>query len=374
MIKIYHFAIQKADLAISAFTINFKRQQAVDFTKPFISLGISILYKIPTSKKPGLFSFLNPLSLEIWIYTLITYLLVSLIMMVLARFSPYEWRSTHPCNTNNDYVENQFTVWNSLWFAVGTLMQQGSDINPKALSTRLVGGVWWFFTLIIISSYTANLAAFLTVEKVDLTITNAEELANQTKTKYGIFKGGSTMNFFRESRIDTYKRMWQQMQANPEIAFVKSNKEGIENVLTKDYAYLMESPLIDYEIQRNCNLTQIGGLLDSKGYGIATQQGSPYTEDISLKILEMQERGDIQKFYNKWWKNSGSCIRDEKKDSKANALNVENVGGIFVVLVGGLILAVIVSVIEFVYYAKKNSARINVSTGGIRIGNFSNFI
>lgn len=120
-------------------------------------------------------------------------------MMVLARFSPYEWRSTHPCNTNNDYVENQFTVWNSLWFAVGTLMQQGSEINPKALSTRLVGGVWWFFTLIIISSYTANLAAFLTVEKVDLTITNAEELANQTKTKYGIFKGGSTMNFFRVS-------------------------------------------------------------------------------------------------------------------------------------------------------------------------------
>jgi len=202
------------------------------------------------------------------------------------------------------------------------------------------------------------LAAFLTVEKVDLTITNAEELANQTKTRYGIFKGGSTMNFFRESRIDTYKRMWQTMQTMPEVSFVKSNKEGIDNVLAKDYAYLMESPLIDYEIQRNCNLTQIGGLLDSKGYGIATQQGSPYTEDISLKILEMQEMGDIQKFYNKWWKSGGTCIRDEKKDSKANALNVENVGGIFVVLVGGLILAVIVSIIEFIYYAKKNSSKI----------------
>ncbi len=65
------------------------------------------------------------------------------------------------------------------------------------------------------------------------------------------------------------------MQNSPEVSFVKSNKEGIERVLTKDYAYLMESPLIDYEIQRNCNLTQIGGLLDSKGYGIATQQGKP---------------------------------------------------------------------------------------------------
>jgi len=112
-------------LAISAFTINFKRQKVVDFTKPFLSLGISILYKVPTSSKPGLFSFLNPLSPEIWVYVGITLMSVSLVMMVLARFSPYEWRNTHPCNFNNEYVENQFTVWNSLWFAVGTLMQQG---------------------------------------------------------------------------------------------------------------------------------------------------------------------------------------------------------------------------------------------------------
>ena len=75
----------------------------------------------------------------------------------------------------------------------------------------------------------------------------------------------------------------------------------------------------------------------------------------------MQERGDIQKFYNKWWKSGRTCIREEKKDKNANALSVENVGGIFVVLVGGLILAVIVSVIEFIYYAKKNSSKINVS-------------
>jgi hypothetical protein len=88
---------KKADLAISAFTINFKRQQVVDFTKPFLSLGISILYKVPTSSKPGLFSFLNPLSPEIWVYVGITFISVSLVMMVLARFSPYEWRNTHPC-------------------------------------------------------------------------------------------------------------------------------------------------------------------------------------------------------------------------------------------------------------------------------------
>ena len=182
---------------MSSLTINFKRQQVIDFTKPFISLGISILFKVPTSEKPGLFSFMSPLSLEIWIYTLTAYLAISFILMVLARFSPYEWRNPHPCNPDSEYLENTFTLTNSLWFAVGTLMQQGSDINPKAFSTRLVGGVWWFFTLIIISSYTANLAAFLTVERVVLPIQNVEDLANQDLIQYGTLKGGSTEGFFK---------------------------------------------------------------------------------------------------------------------------------------------------------------------------------
>ena len=35
------------------------------------------------------------------------------------------------------------------------------------------------------------------------------------------------------------------------------------------YAFLMESTTVEYIVERQCDLTQIGGLLDSKGYGIA---------------------------------------------------------------------------------------------------------
>lgn len=69
----------------------------------------------------------------------------------------------------------------------------------QATSTRIVGGIWWFFTLIIISSYTANLAAFLTVERMITPIENAADLADQTDITYGTLEGGSTMTFFRVS-------------------------------------------------------------------------------------------------------------------------------------------------------------------------------
>lgn len=69
--------------------------------------------------------------------------------------------------------------------------------HQRAVSTRMVAGMWWFFTLIMISSYTANLAAFLTVERMDSPIESAEDLAKQTKIKYGALRGGSTAAFFR---------------------------------------------------------------------------------------------------------------------------------------------------------------------------------
>jgi glutamate receptor, ionotropic, invertebrate len=47
-----------------------------------------------------------------------------------------------------------------------------------------------------------------------------------------------------------------------------------------------------------------------------------------LAILELQEKGEIQMLYDKWWKNPGdTCTRNDKgKESKANALGVDNIG------------------------------------------------
>ena len=60
----------RADLAVGAMTINFAREAVIDFTKPFMNLGISILFKIPSGKPTRLFSFMNPLAVEIWYVSL----------------------------------------------------------------------------------------------------------------------------------------------------------------------------------------------------------------------------------------------------------------------------------------------------------------
>lgn len=76
---------QKADLAVAPLTITHVREKAIDFSKPFMTLGVSILYRKPNGTNPSVFSFLNPLSPDIWMYILLAYLGVSCVLFVIAR-------------------------------------------------------------------------------------------------------------------------------------------------------------------------------------------------------------------------------------------------------------------------------------------------
>lgn len=73
--------------------------------------------------------------------------------------------------------------------------------------------MWYFFALIMIASYTANLAAFLTVETLEKPIESAEDLAAQTEIKYGTLRGGSTMRFFQDSKMQPFTTMWDFMES-----------------------------------------------------------------------------------------------------------------------------------------------------------------
>ncbi|CAB1453804.1 unnamed protein product [Pleuronectes platessa] len=315
----------RADLAVAPLAITYAREKVIDFSKPFMTLGISILYRKPNGTNPGVFSFLNPLSPDIWMYILLAYLGVSCVLFVIARFSPYEWYNPHPCNPDSDVVENNFTLLNSFWFGVGALMQQGSELMPKALSTRI---------------------------RMESPIDSADDLAKQTKIEYGVIEDGATMNFFKKTKISTYDKMWEFMSSRRHSVMVKNIEEGIHRVLTSDYAFLMESTTIEFVIQRNCNLTQIGALIDSRAYGVGTPMGSPYRDRITIAILQLQEEGKLHMMKEKWWRGNG-CPEEESKE--ASALGVQNIGGIFIVLAAGLVLSVFVAVGEFIYKSRQNA-------------------
>ena len=76
---------KEADIAIAPLTINSQREKVADFTKPFMSLGISIMIKKPVKKRPGVFSFMSPLSMEIWGCVAFAYIGVSIVLFLVSR-------------------------------------------------------------------------------------------------------------------------------------------------------------------------------------------------------------------------------------------------------------------------------------------------
>lgn len=155
-------------------------------------IKLPTLRKVPARPPARLFAFLTPLAVEIWVYMAGAYFLVSITMWIAARFSPREWREVELCDDclyekyaellcdhlsattgigsedgddspgqdadeeiidfvvddacaehgagcewerfgdkGSDVLENDFTAGNSFWFAIGSLMQQGSELNAK---------------------------------------------------------------------------------------------------------------------------------------------------------------------------------------------------------------------------------------------------
>ncbi|XP_073897856.1 glutamate receptor 2 isoform X2 [Castor canadensis] len=358
----------KADIAIAPLTITLVREEVIDFSKPFMSLGISIMIKKPQKSKPGVFSFLDPLAYEIWMCIVFAYIGVSVVLFLVSRFSPYEWHTEEfedGRETQSSESTNEFGIFNSLWFSLGAFMQQGCDISPRSLSGRIVGGVWWFFTLIIISSYTANLAAFLTVERMVSPIESAEDLSKQTEIAYGTLDSGSTKEFFRRSKIAVFDKMWTYMRSAEPSVFVRTTAEGVARVRKSKgkYAYLLESTMNEYIEQRKpCDTMKVGGNLDSKGYGIATPKGSSLRNAVNLAVLKLNEQGLLDKLKNKWWYDKGECGSgggDSKE--KTSALSLSNVAGVFYILVGGLGLAMLVALIEFCYKSRAEAKRMKMT-------------
>ena len=113
--------------------------------------------------------------------------------------------------SKRDCVKNLDCIFQKIQKSPLNSVRLSASSSGRSFSARIAGGVWWFFTLIIISTYTANLAAFLTVERLITPINSADDLSRQTSIEYGILKDSSTQEFFKHSKVQVYRNMYNFM-------------------------------------------------------------------------------------------------------------------------------------------------------------------
>ena len=75
----------QADIVLADLSVNSIREQKIDFSIPFMNLGVGMLYKKEDQRQLNMFSFLEPFTLDIWIMIAVFYCIVSGIFYITSK-------------------------------------------------------------------------------------------------------------------------------------------------------------------------------------------------------------------------------------------------------------------------------------------------
>ena len=103
-------------------------------------------------------------------------------------------------------------IGNSLWMIAACLFSIGPvEGVPRNMSGRVILAMWWFMILIVTAMYTANLAAFLTVNRMDSGINSIQELINQNTVKWGTVGGTNAEIMLASATTPELQMVYQRM-------------------------------------------------------------------------------------------------------------------------------------------------------------------
>ncbi|XP_077406423.1 glutamate receptor ionotropic, delta-1-like isoform X2 [Vanacampus margaritifer] len=351
---------KRADLAVSAITITPERENVVDFSKRYLDYSVGILLRKP-EEKINIFSLFVPFDLAVWACIAAAIPVVGVLIFLLNRLqalrSSAGQNAAPPGQPGNG--SGSGPLHSAIWIVYGAFVQQGGGDGGAvgSVALRIVMGSWWLFTLIVCSSYTANLAAYLTVSRMDHAIRSFQDLSRQMDVDYGTVRDSAVYDFFRNKGTNpleqdgTYAELWRTVSKNGGLDFsVSSPSEGIRKAKKSAYAFLWDMAALEYAAltDDDCAVTVSGSGVSSKGYGIAMQHGSPYRDLFSQKILELQEKGDLDILKQKWWPRAGRCDLSSHASAHPDgrSLKLHSFAGVFCILAAGLLLACLVAGLE----------------------------
>ncbi|KAF8363665.1 nmr-1 [Pristionchus pacificus] len=334
-------ADEEADMAIGAITINPEREQFVDFSEPWLYHGIRIVEKATPRASP-MQSFLQPLQSSLWISLLISVIAVGIVIYLLDINSPF--KAFYVAHSDDSSSEDRVGLGEAMWFVWGVLLNSGvSEKTPRSGSARVLAVVWCGFCMIVIASYTANLAAFLVLDQPEKSLTGISDprLRNPSANfSFGTLLHSNVYQYFK--RHVELSTVFRKMEAH--------NVEKVEDAITsllngKMDAFIWDSIRIDWEASRNCELRPRGSLFGRSAYGVALQKGSPWTPHITTAILNMAESGVMEGLDHKWiGEPNGMCIPDAVK--APDRLGLSSMRDLFVLLTLAVTFGAILSLIE----------------------------
>ncbi len=253
------------DISAAALTITAEREQSVDFSHPFYVTGLGIAVPYTSSGWWGAMKAL--FSGQFW---WVTFLLVALLMfwgVLVWLFERYENKEEF----GGSAAEG---IGSGFWWAAVTMTTVGyGDKSPVTLGGRVVGFVWMFAAIILISFFTASIASSLTVSQLDSNVRGPGDLPN---VRTGVLSGSATESWMQENRISY-------------VSF-DTIDDGFNALASERLdAFVHDAPIIRYIAKQDfsSDVMVLPNTFNEQYYGLAVPLGSPLRAEINLVLLDL---------------------------------------------------------------------------------------
>ncbi|XP_009887348.1 PREDICTED: glutamate receptor ionotropic, NMDA 3B, partial [Charadrius vociferus] len=148
-----------AHMAVTSFSINSARSKVIDFTSPFFSTSLGILVRTKDTASP-IGAFMWPLHWTMWVGIFVALHMTALFLTL------YEWKSPYGMTPHGRNRMKIFSYSSALNLCYAILFGRTvSSKTPKCCTGRFLMNLWAIFCLLVLSSYTANLAAVMVGDK-----------------------------------------------------------------------------------------------------------------------------------------------------------------------------------------------------------------
>ncbi|XP_062610326.1 glutamate receptor ionotropic, kainate glr-3-like, partial [Saccostrea cucullata] len=238
--------VGNASMAIGSLAVKSSREEQISFSYTVISSTISMLSKRPVNS-PVLFQFLWPFSWQLWVVIIAFYVVAGGALWAMSKY-----------DVTQNGSEQQFNLKESIWYSVNLFLGGGTEYSPQTTSMRTMVAFFWFCTLVITAAYTANLAAYLTLQQQDTRIKTVDKLSKQMTVKYGLQKNSDLMHFFKDSSMDPYERMWATIKLEEETRLVPDRETGVRMVKNgvngSDFIFLDLAKINEYTALQRCDM------------------------------------------------------------------------------------------------------------------------
>ncbi|CAG2212005.1 GRIN3A [Mytilus edulis] len=321
-----------ADMIVGAFSITSARSKLISFTETFHYSGYSLVMKKEITN-PSIVAFLKPFDDNVWLLVILSAIGTGIATSLLEWNSPFGLNPWARKRAKNYTLGSGLTMVFSLWFG-----HTVSTKPPKGWPSKVLQNVWAAMAIFIVASYTANLAAYLA------------GIVNETQDIIGIQDNqleSKKIAMIETSAVADFLNKVDSKLTKP--VFVSGLDEGLQGLRKGIHdVYVDDTQILQYklaEIDSKCTIKFSGSEFGENFYAFGLPSKSIWLEEkLSSLILDYVENGYLVTITKKF-----VSVRDCKEQMSTESVNpydLQQTGGLFIMLVCGLALSILLLVGE----------------------------